>query len=623
MDARRNNPVFQFENMTNKFKWCAFTLYMAIAGSYCGLEIDTYVEDLPFFQPYTLLLFINVLFVMLLPALVYAAVSRIPVFRKKRALLIPVLILNSLYLHLVILLAIYKSERNSDFDFFFFWNNISVALSVLWRLYAPWLFLLVFLIILVAFFQIPAFSPILNGLRKSSVKGWSVFILLVASSICCQVLTLGSIRGSAAGFVYTNFLSDRTLCNDYRELYRDHIASLRSADMDITGTEDPSILGDIVFFVQQESLDSLLVSPEITPRILEASHDGILFREFYGNSIQSLRGYECILCGVPSSTERALVEDYPIEALDELNCLPKIFKALGYRPILFYSGNPNPRVTDFFKYIGFEETHADDIMQPGDVQYDWGFREDIFFTRVDEYLQKHHLNEKLFVFITASASNHTPFGVLDNALQDKVPYPEPEKFQESLSNTTFVQDTYFGHLYDIYRRHYAERSTLIAVSDHAWPIPRHKHNIYNERGAYEENFLITQLFVPPLSRRKDYAVGTTVPYRFSQMDIYPTLLDLIGLKQDRMLGESYASWLLSSGETMRRKPQKTKLSLQPYGGGFVSVVEYPRKYLFDLLGKNVKIYDLEKDPEERSPEKRDPNGYLHLIEEFFHNEGNP
>jgi len=605
--------------MSNKTRWSFFIFYMAIFGSFCGLEIDTFVEDLPFFQISTLLLFINVLFVLLLPLLVYAVCSQLPLLRENRLIKAVILFLNSIYIHFIILLAIYKSMRDMDFDFFFLWHNISVALSVLWKLYAPWLFALVLSIAFFILLQILAFSPVINVLRKFPRKSWGIFILLFISSILCQLFTLDTIRGSTSGFVYANFLSDRTLRNNYRDLYQDHIESLRSGNIEPTGSENPSIMGDIVFFVQQESLSELLIGPDVTPQILQASQDGILFREFYGNSIQSLRGYECILCGVPPGTERALVEDYPVEALNELDCLPNVFKSLGYSPILFYSGNPNPRVTNFFKYIGFEKILADDIMQPGDIQYDWGYREDIFFTRVHEYLQQHHPNDKLFVFITASASNHTPFEVLDETLLDKVPYPKPDKFQERLSNTTFVQDAYFGHLYDIYRKHYAHRGSLVAVSDHAWPIQQHKNNIYNERGAYEENFLISLLFIPPSKNREVFATGDTVKHRFSQMDIFPSILDLIGMKQDRRLGESFAPWLLESKNHLRTESQKPKLSIQPYGGGFISVVQYPTKYLFDVLGQNIQVYNLEQDPEERSPEIHDPQEYMFLIEDFFQN----
>jgi len=267
--------------------------------------------------------------------------------------------------------------------------------------------------------------------------------------------------------------------------------------------------------------------------------------------------------------------------------------------------------------MGFEQTLAGDIVQPEDVMYDWGYREDNFFSRVHEYIQKHYTDKKLFVFITASATNHTPFKVQDERFADKVPFPNPAKFEERLSNTTFVQDAYFGHLFDIFKKHYAHRGTLIALSDHAWPIPRHKNNIFNERGAFEENFLASMVFVPPSSGRQDFAVGTTVNQHFSQMDILPSILDLIGLQEGPWLGESFAPWLQEGRQHERRPPGRIKISVQPYGGGFISAVQYPRKYLFDVLGQDVKVYDLQKDPLETFPAVRSTRDYLHLIRDLF------
>jgi hypothetical protein len=604
--------------MLTKKQWCFLVFYLAIWGSFCGLEIDTHVEDLPFFQITTLLMFINVLFVLLLPPLSYAFFASRPSLWSKRWLRTILLLFNSIYLHLAILLLLYKAARNMDFDFYFFWYNLSVALSVLWRLFAPWLVVIALSLAAFVYLQKLFFSPIATLLKQSPRKVGLILAVITISSMLCQIITLKTVRGSLAGFLYASFFSDRQLRTDYHTLYENHLKALQTNSI-IPGVQvDPSVLGDMVIFVQQESLNSHMVGPKITPQLLRASRNGILFNTMYGNSIQSERGYECILCGVPPSIAGDLVEDYPEDA-KKLHCLPKIFKSLGYRPIVFYSGNPNPRVTRLFEFIGFEKILSDEIMKPGDVMYDWGYREDIFFTRVDEYLQKHYINEKLFIFITASASNHTPFKVLDKRLADKVPFPEPKKFEERLSNTTFVQDTYFGHLYDIFTKHYAHRGSLIAVSDHAWPVPIHKHNIYNERGAFEENFKIALLFIPPSSRRPEYAIGSTVTQRFSQMDIVPTLLDLIGMEQTHWLGESFAPWLLATPDRARLEPQKIKISLQPYGGGFISAVQYPNKYLFDVLGENVKAFDLQKDPSERSPEIRDVEKNMYLIKNFFLN----
>jgi hypothetical protein len=603
--------------MSSKISRWSFILYLALAGSYCGLELDTFLGDTPFFQIGTLVLFFNVLCVVLVPPIIYALFASVPALWRHRFFRIVVPVLNAVYLLVVSFLAIYKSVRKIDFDFYFFWYNTADALPALWKLYAPFFPVVILTMIAFVFFQKPAFSPIVSSLKAARKRTWPILGVLFSFSILCQLVTVHTLRGSTAGFLYASFFSDRQLRNDYGDLYRKHIASLRSEAPVAVGKPDPSILGDVIFFIKQESLSGLLAGPKITPQLLRASRDGILFQDLYADSIQSLRGYECILCGVPPSIAGALVDDYPASELKDLHCLPRIFKGLGYHPLYFFGGSRNPRIVRFAESIGFEKVLADDIVKEGDIKFDWGYREDVFYTRIYEYLLRNCEGQKLFVFIDTGATNHDPFEVLDDALLDKIPFPKPDTFEEHISNTTFVQDAYFGHLYDLFKKHYAERGSIVAVSDHAWPIARHKYNIYNERGAYEENFLIPLLFVPPVSQKEYFATGTKVGQRFSQMDIFPTVLDLMGLKQKYLLGESFAPWLQASPTRERSAPARTKISIQPYDGGFISAVRYPEKYLFDVLGRNVKIYDLAKDPGEQSPIIRNVGEYMPVIREFF------
>ncbi len=46
-------------------------------------------------------------------------------------------------------------------------------------------------------------------------------------------------------------------------------------------------------------------------------------------------------------------------------------------------------------------------------------------------------------------------------------------------------------------------------------------------------------------------------------------------------------------------------------------MRYPEKYLFDVLGRNVKVYDLAKDPQEQSPAIHDVKSYMPIIRDFF------
>jgi arylsulfatase A-like enzyme len=602
---------------SKRLRWACAILYLALAGSFCGLEIDSFLGDTPFLRLRTLLLFLNTLLVVLVPPLAWLLASSVRSRWARGPLRVGALVLGTLWFHVAAFLAVYRSVRHMDFDFYFFWYNTADALPALWKIFAPWV--LVVCASVVGFFalQPAAFAFLADGAGARRRKASLALAVICAGSVLSQVATIESVRGSTAGFLYSSFFSDRRLRNEYRRLYEAYIAGLRGSRPKADGPARPQVLGDVVFVVKQESLNGLLAGPRITPQLMRAARDGILFPRTYANSIQSLRGYESVLCGVPPSVTEALVDEYPDAVLRELPCLPRVFRRLGYRPLYFFGGSHNPRIVRFAEAIGFEKVLGDDIVRPGDVKFDWGYREDVFFRRVDEYLERRYPDDKLLVFIDTGATNHDPFEVLDPALLGRVPYPRPRTFREHLSNTTFVQDEYFGRFYDLFRAHYAERGSLLAVADHSWPAGYHPDNIYNERGAYEENFVIPMVFVPRASRRAEYAVGSVVGERFSQLDILPTLLDLVGLEEPRLLGESFAPWLLAPGRRPRMPPVKTEVSVQPYGGGFISAVRYPRKYLFDVMGRKVRAFDLAKDPDERSPEIQDLGSHMRLIREFF------
>ena len=593
-----------------------FILYLAIIGSYLGLEIDSFVGDLPFFRLDTLLLFVNILVFPLLPLIIRVwagSFSRRQNLRVTYAEAAP----GAFYLVLISLFAIYKSVCRMDFDFYFFLYNAEDALPVIQKLFAPWIPVAVFFGAALIYIQKNAFVPALRFSGKYPKKTRVIISAVLAGCCLLQLLTLRSIRGSAVGFVYASFLSDRRLRDDYTSLYTKHIEALKESAPQRTERFDPAALGDAVFIVKQESLNGIMTVPEITPQLFRAGRDGILIPKMYGNAVQSLRGYSCILCGIPPSITFALADAYPADELGKLNCLPRIFADLGYRALYFFGGSRNPRIVHFAESIGFEKVLADDIMLPGDVKFAWGYREDIFYLRAREYLKTHYAGQKLFVFIDTGATNHAPFEVLDESLKEKVPFPKPKNFTERLSNTTFVQDAYFGILYDIFREDYGGNGTLLAVSDHAWPIPLHENNIYNERGAFEENFLISLVFVPPAAKAAEFNISAQITLRFSQMDIQPTMLDLLGMERPELLGKSFASQLLKTPDEIEPGAAGTTLSVQPYGGGFISIVEYPKKYLFSVLDRNVRVYDLVKDPGELAPDIYPISGYLHLIRNFF------
>ena len=166
-----------------------------------------------------------------------------------------------------------------------------------------------------------------------------------------------------------------------------------------------------IIILQLESLNSTLVNETITPNFLNISKNGILLKNYYGNSIRTNRAQANILCGVNGNFKQPY-SYYPEDILNK--CLPQILQDNGYKTIVFRSDTLKFTNTgNFFAGIGFEEVHYKDIMKEEDIKYLWGYNDKTFYKRVFEYLNEKYPNpEKLFIYIEVS-SHHYPFKDID------------------------------------------------------------------------------------------------------------------------------------------------------------------------------------------------------------------
>jgi len=92
---------------------------------------------------------------------------------------------------------------------------------------------------------------------------------------------------------------------------------LQSSALNIRAKECCHVLGDVVIFVQQESLSNALDKPrKSTPQILRASATASYSIRYTGIRFRANEANECILCGVPPSIGGDLVDDYSAEEPD-------------------------------------------------------------------------------------------------------------------------------------------------------------------------------------------------------------------------------------------------------------------------------------------------------------------
>jgi len=615
--------------MNNKrliISFYSFGLFLILWFSLLLLEIDSLRRWLHF-GPLDLLwsgilILINTSYLFILPLAGLILVnSLIKKITKQKIISLLIALIFTFFYQLAIFLIIYHLREGYIFDWRLLWFYRTDALITLFKIFdlASWLFFILLPLAVLIIFILNIFS-LKNFISKIKSKTvlYLIIIFILLINLISLTLSPWEQKGEINSFLTTILAPSQKVKILYQNYYYEHLNQLRNNKLDLSQVETKNLLGDKIFFIHLESVNGFLINPKITPQLFKYSKKGIFFPQIYNNSAQTIRAEENILCGLPPTLNNTLINSLAIEKIKELNCLPSILKSLGYKTLFFK--NDDPKFFNGHKFmpaIGFEEIHYQDIMQPGDPKIPWGFREDIFYQRVFEYLEANYPDEKIFAYIAVSATNHCPFTVYDPDYQTLVPYPQPKKFAELLANTTFIQDAYVGKLLAEIAPNYYSNPSFFIFGDHAWPAGIHPQNISISAQSYEENFLTTLLFIPPTNQKSLFQINKTVATRYSQMDILPTILDLLNIKNNLLLGNSWAAEILKNNQPEIDKKNNI-VTIQPHDGSYINVIDYPTKYLFDVRKNQVRLFNLEHDPEEIRPAIFDnPQNYFYLLADFF------
>ena len=222
--------------------------------------------------------------------------------------------------------------------------------------------------------------------------------------------------------------------------------------------------------------------------------------------------------------------------MEGLICVPKRLQQRGFNTLYFHS-YPSQElriVTRSRTSIGFDESHAADVMKPGDKLLSWGYPEDVFYQRVFEYLERYR-GQKIFAYIGVNTTNHFPF--YDEEKREAfpqfaraLPFLRSDTLKEKIANTTFIQDQFFGEMYrNFVEKGYAKNSHMVAFGDHSWPIGIHANNLYSENNAFQENFVTSLAIIPAAPERRRYRIGSQVKRLYGYLDFLPTLLEMYGI----------------------------------------------------------------------------------------------
>jgi len=524
-----------------------------------------------------------------------------------------------IYIAFYHLLGAYKINSKTPFDFSVMMENAGEAFGkeslnmIFDSLNLP--VLSVGILLIVVILSIPV-------LRKSIMNEYGRSLWRYAAGIAMIPVYLLLISGHFTP--YDNFGS--VLCTVYD--YFDGQETVENMDTDsypfiktekIPPADKNTKKHSPIFILEIESFSAKVVEATTTeghpytPYFNEKIKEGFYVERFYANSIQSSKGqFATLFSLIPSFKKKEFVKYGNVR----FQSLPQVLKDNGYSTFFVKA----------FRDINFDNTgtfvHKNGIenaisivpyLKPEDEKqiWGWGVEDGIFYKRAFEYLdtQANVVSGKNppFVFLH-TVMNHMRFNKVPEEKQ--MLFPKAKKLPEQYANSIRLTDAQLHFFFEeLSKRDYLKDAIVIITGDHSYPLNEHGYQ-FNETAWYEEFFRTPFLIIAPdivkPERIKDIA--------FSQMDIAPTILDMVGIQPERhhFRGVSMFAGL----------PQQPVYLIQPYNGTFIGVIDKGRyKYVHRLRNNQEYFYDLKKDPREKHNliKKADPDylkrlrGMLHVI----------
>ena len=268
----------------------------------------------------------------------------------------------------------------------------------------------------------------------------------------------------------------------------------------------------------------------VTPFLTELSRKSISFSNCYANGIRSAYGVGTLLCGWPVMPGKPIVTQVESSFEDNPGTESiRMLTSLGYTKHFMYGGDANfdnmkgfAMANEFDSVLdwsdGFLANNTDGNM--------WGKYDHYLFDRVMEFANEQDSSFFLAVFTT---TNHDPFDV-PGEYADQVPIFKEGKSKYLRAKKTMAYNDIVVRefLEEAKKQSWYENTIFIFTSDHGLNIHR---NIRNHPINGKIPFMI-------FSELIDGSIS--IDKIVSQVDVMPTILDLIGEeeKAEKLFGVS-------------------------------------------------------------------------------------
>ncbi len=256
----------------------------------------------------------------------------------------------------------------------------------------------------------------------------------------------------------------------------------------------------------------------LTPHLDRLSSEGMLLRNLYATGVRTVRGIEAVVAGFPPTPSRSVVK---LERSQHgFFTLGMLLQDRGYETEFIYGGQSHfDNMRGFLRNNGFARIYDEPTFPETAFHGTWGVSDEDLFLEADRIFRAHA--GRPFFSLILTTSNHTPFDFPAGRI---ALYEQPAATR---LNAMKYADHALGRFFDLASRsdYYADTIFLI-VADH-------NTRTYGNDLVPIAKFKIPGLILGPGVPRTPYDRVA------SQLDLGPTLLDLMGLEVDHpMIGRS-------------------------------------------------------------------------------------
>ena len=322
----------------------------------------------------------------------------------------------------------------------------------------------------------------------------------------------------------------------------------------------------------------------VTPRFDGLAGEGILFRQFYATGVQTTRALLSIGFGVlPRYSERSVQSAEP---KFNLRGLPQLFHDAGYTTAYLHNGELDfESMGEFLTAHDFDEVVGDeDLLAWRDEapSFSWGVHDEVLMDYILDWLAaKDAADEPSFV-LAFTISNHHPWTLPETWDPIDLEISAEESYGKFL-RAMHYSDACLGALVDGLRaRGLAKDTILLITADTSQAMGERDDNYAISRGLYHHHVHIPLLILA--DGRLDAA--RQVEQVGSQVDILPTLVDILGLS-----GVHH-----SQGRSLQRKHDGKAYFNSPFALGYWGLRWGKWLYFYTLRTEESALYDLQTDP---------------------------